>query len=137
MAALLACDQSPRLLAFYPDGATSRSYASRSTGFHPVHALEVIVGAESMTSESSNPILETRLVNGLGVLLKEDHSAPIASVWTWYRVGSRNELPGKTGMSHWVEHMQFKGTPRLEKGRIFGEVSRVGGTLNALTSDDW
>jgi zinc protease len=90
-----------------------------------------------MASVSSNPILETRLSNGLGVLLKEDHSAPIASIWTWYRVGSRNELPGKTGMSHWVEHMQFKGTPTFEKGQIFRDVSRVGGTLNALTSHDW
>ena len=90
-----------------------------------------------MASVSSKPILETRLSNGLGVLLKEDHSAPIASIWTWYRVGSRNELPGKTGMSHWVEHMQFKGTPAFEKGQIFRDVSRVGGTLNALTSHDW
>lgn len=82
-------------------------------------------------------ILQTELSNGLGVILKEDHSAPIASFWTWYRVGSRNELPGKTGLSHWVEHMQFKGTPSLEKGQIFREVSSVGGTLNALTSHDW
>ena len=82
-------------------------------------------------------VLETRLSNGLGVLLMEDRTAPIASVWIWYRVGSRNELPGKTGVSHWVEHMQFKGTPSLAKGQIFREVSSVGGTLNALTSHDW
>src|SRR5215204_1633553 len=90
-----------------------------------------------MAPPSTNQGVETRLSNGLGVLLQEDHSAPIASIWTWYRVGSRNELPGKTGISHWVEHMQFKGTPRLEKGQIFRDVSRVGGTLNALTSHDW
>lgn len=84
-----------------------------------------------------NTVLEARLDNGLGVLLKEDHTAPIASIWTWYRVGSRNELPGKTGISHWVEHMQFKGTPSIAKGQIFRDVSRVGGTLNALTSHDW
>jgi len=90
-----------------------------------------------MVSLSSNPMFETQLSNGLGVLLKEDHSAPIASIWTWYRVGSRHELPGTTGMSHWVEHMQFKGTPTFEKGQIFRDVSRVGGTLNALTSHDW
>lgn len=82
-------------------------------------------------------VFESTLSNGMKILLKEDHTAPIASFWTWYRVGSRNELPGKTGLSHWVEHMQFKGTPSLEKGRIFRDVSRVGGTLNALTSHDW
>ncbi len=77
------------------------------------------------------------LDNGLTVFLREKHDAPVASFWVWYRVGSRNELPGLTGASHWVEHMQFKGTPSLAKGAIFGEVSRNGGTLNAMTSTDW
>jgi zinc protease len=86
---------------------------------------------------AATDVFETTLPNGMQLLLKEDHTAPIASIWTWYRVGSRNELPGTTGLSHWVEHMQFKGTPTLEKGRIFRDVSRVGGTLNALTSNDW
>ncbi len=83
------------------------------------------------------PVLERTLSNGLTVFLREDHAAPIASLWTWYRVGSRNEPPGLTGMSHWVEHMQFKGTPSLAKGQIFRDVSKSGGTLNALTSNDW
>src|SRR5215208_6800221 len=90
-----------------------------------------------MAPSSAYRIVETQLNNGLGVILLEDHSAPISSVWTWYRVGSRNERPGKTGLSHWVEHMQFKGTASIEKGQIFRDVSRVGGTLNALTSHDW
>jgi zinc protease len=90
-----------------------------------------------MTPSSTNHVVETQLNNGLGVILKEDHSAPVVSFWTWYRVGSRNEPPGKTGLSHWVEHMQFKGTENLAKGQIFRDVSRIGGTLNALTSQDW
>ncbi|MCA9833321.1 MAG: insulinase family protein [Thermomicrobiales bacterium] len=77
------------------------------------------------------------LDNGLTLFLQEKHDAPVASFWTWYRVGSRNEVPGITGISHWVEHMQFKGTPGLAKGAIFGEVSRIGGQLNAMTSTDW
>ncbi|MFN8660749.1 MAG: pitrilysin family protein [Thermomicrobiales bacterium] len=88
-------------------------------------------------TETPPAILHERLGNGLEVFLVEDHSAPIATFWTWYRVGSRNERPGLTGISHWVEHMQFKGTERIAKGQIFGDVSRVGGTLNALTSQDW
>src|SRR5690554_6491705 len=89
------------------------------------------------TSSRHAPVVQATLPNGLQVLLRESHDAPIASFWVWYRVGSRNELPGKTGLSHWVEHMQFKGTPSLAKGQIFRDVSRNGGILNALTSHDW
>jgi zinc protease len=90
-----------------------------------------------MALPRSNHVVEMELNNGLGIILKEDHTAPVVSIWTWYRVGSRNERPGKTGLSHWVEHMQFKGTASIAKGQIFRDVSRVGGTLNALTSHDW
>lgn len=83
------------------------------------------------------PVLERTLSNGLKLILREAHEAPLASFWVWYRVGSRNEDPGLTGVSHWVEHMQFKGTPTLAKGAIFREVSKNGGVLNALTSNDW
>ncbi|GIW03939.1 MAG: proteinase [Thermomicrobiales bacterium] len=85
----------------------------------------------------TRPLFEQTLANGLKVILRESHEAPIASFWIWYRVGSRNELPGLTGVSHWVEHMQFKGTPTFGKGAIFREVSKNGGVLNALTSNDW
>lgn len=85
----------------------------------------------------NHAIFERTLPNGLQVILRESHDAPLASFWIWYRVGSRNETPGLTGLSHWVEHMQFKGTPSLAKGAIFREVTKNGGTLNALTSNDW
>jgi len=52
-------------------------------------------------------VTKTRLPNGLTVLLKEVHTAPLVSWWVWYRVGSRHERPGHTGISHWVEHMMF------------------------------
>jgi zinc protease len=55
----------------------------------------------------------------------------------WYGVGARNEHGGITGISHWVEHMMFKGTPTLAKGQIMQMVAENGGTLNAFTSDDW
>lgn len=83
------------------------------------------------------PVFDRSLPNGLRVLLKEVHDAPIASFWTWYRVGSRNEPEGLSGASHWVEHMQFKGTPSLAKGQIFRDVAKHGGSLNAMTSLDW
>lgn len=71
-----------------------------------------------------DPILMTTLSNGLSVKLKEIHTAPIISQWLWYRVGSRNEGPGRTGISHWVEHMQFKGTPAFPASVLDKAISR-------------
>jgi zinc protease len=82
-------------------------------------------------------IVERTLDNGLRIILRESHDAPVASFWVWYRVGARNETPGLTGVSHWVEHMQFKGTPSFGKGEIFADISRNGGFNNAMTSNDW
>ncbi len=77
------------------------------------------------------------LDNGLTVLLKEMHTTPAVSVWVWYRVGSRNEVPGYTGASHWVEHMQFKGTSKYPVGAYDRLISRVGGIFNAMTWLDY
>lgn len=82
-------------------------------------------------------ITKTRLANGLTVHLKEIHTAPIISHWVWYRVGSRYETPGLTGISHWVEHMQFKGTPQFPAGNLDKAISREGGMWNAFTYLDW
>src|SRR5690349_17889385 len=75
--------------------------------------------------------------NGLSLITKEARSAPVVSFWVWYRVGARDEHAGITGISHWVEHMMFKGTQALGKGQIMQMVAENGGTLNAFTSDDW
>lgn len=85
----------------------------------------------------SGAVVSTRLRNGLEVRLKEIHTAPLISTWMWYRVGSRNELPGKTGISHWVEHMQFKGTPAFPAGTLDRAISRNAGVWNAFTWLDW
>ena len=77
------------------------------------------------------------LSNGLTIHLKEIHTAPIISAWVWYRVGSRNEHIGITGSSHWVEHMQFKGTDKFPSGYLDREISRLGGMWNAMTYLDW
>ncbi|HTS32362.1 MAG TPA: pitrilysin family protein [Thermoplasmata archaeon] len=78
-----------------------------------------------------------RLANGLRVLLAPLAGSPTVSVWVWYRVGSKNEHPGITGASHWVEHMLFEGSPRYPKGAIDLAVLRVGGELNAFTDTDF
>jgi zinc protease len=86
---------------------------------------------------STGRVHRARLRNGLLVLLKEIHAAPLVSLWTWYRVGSRNERAGQTGISHWVEHMQFKGSPAFPAGSLDRAVSREGGLWNAMTWLDW
>lgn len=82
-------------------------------------------------------LININLDNGLNVILKELHSAPIISQWLWYRVGSRNETEGLTGISHWVEHMQFKGTTKFPAGILDQAISRDGGYWNAFTYMDW
>jgi zinc protease len=73
------------------------------------------------------------LDNGMTLLIKEMHHAPVASFWVWYRVGSGDERPGETGISHWVEHMLFKGTAQFPKGELDRQISRRGGALNGMT----
>lgn len=82
-------------------------------------------------------ISRTQLSNGLTVLLKEMHHAPVVTFMVWYRVGSRNELPGHTGVSHWVEHMMFKGTPQFPGNMMERMISREGGYWNAFTWLDY
>jgi zinc protease len=76
---------------------------------------------------------ETRLANGLAVIVQEVHTAPLASVWCWYRVGSKDERPGLTGVSHWVEHMNFKGTTNIPRDQVKGIIERFGGSWNGYT----
>ncbi len=84
----------------------------------------------------TNPITQVTLKNGMKVMLKEIHTAPIISSWIWYRVGSRDEPTGKTGISHWTEHMQFKGTKKFPANMLDKAISREGGRWNASTSHD-
>lgn len=77
------------------------------------------------------------LDNGLTVLLEENHSVPLICHWIWYRVGPRVEVPGKTGISHFVEHMQFKGSKQFPGNLASWEIYRNGGILNAITNLDW
>ena len=80
---------------------------------------------------------EVTLENGLKVHLKEIHTSPLISQWIWYRVGSKDEPTGQTGISHWVEHMQFKGTPQFPPSMLDKAIDRVGGQWNAFTFLDW
>jgi len=81
-------------------------------------------------------VRETVLPNGLKLLLLEDHKAPVAVMQIWYRVGSRNEQLGRTGLSHLLEHLMFKGTKNTGPEEYSRIIQRNGGTNNAFTSND-
>jgi zinc protease len=81
-------------------------------------------------------IREFHLDNGLEVLILEDHAVPLVTVQAWYRVGSRNERPGMTGISHFLEHLMFKGTEKYGPGMYSQLIQRYGGAQNAFTSYD-
>jgi zinc protease len=82
-------------------------------------------------------IAEYTLKNGLKVLILEDHKAPTATFQIWYRVGSRDENIGKTGLSHLLEHMMFKGTNKYGPKTFSQTIQRAGGTDNAFTSKEY
>src|ERR1041385_596842 len=87
----------------------------------------------SNNTNDSNGVTRHVLSNGMTILLKEMHNAPLISWWVLYRVGSRNEPTGLTGVSHWVEHMMFKGTEKYPPGYLDKAVDRAGGVWNAQT----
>ena len=78
-------------------------------------------------------VIEHTLDNGLRVLLAPLHAAPLVSVWCWYHVGSKDEGPGTTGASHWVEHMNFKGTEGISREDLKVWIERAGGMWNGYT----
>jgi zinc protease len=79
---------------------------------------------------------DTRLANGLRVIIAEDHYAPVYSIAVTYNVGSRNERKGRTGFAHLFEHMMFKGSEKVGPGEHFYLVFANGGNMNGSTSQD-
>ncbi len=84
-------------------------------------------------ARQSSPVRERTLANGLKVLVQEEHTAPLVSAWCWYKVGSKDERPGLTGVSHWVEHMNFKGSTNIPRDQVKGIIEQFGGTWNGYT----
>src|SRR5438445_9961181 len=98
--------------------------------------LLVLALAGGAAAQSGERVLASTLDNGLRVLLQEDHRSPIVSFQMWYRVGSRNEARGATGIAHFLEHLMFKGTPTYGQGQFARLVEQNGGQDNAFTSQD-
>ena len=109
-----------------------------------VHAAPQVSSPAPLTIASSTatqpaPSIATHervLPNGLRVIVKEDHRAPVAMIMLWYKVGSSDEAAGKTGLSHALEHMMFKGTQAVPAGKYAEIISALGGNNNAYTTDE-
>ena len=94
-------------------------------------------GALAQTRVTSAPPGSFTLSNGLQVVVIPDHRTPVVTQMTWYKVGSADETPGKSGLAHFLEHLMFKGTSKHPTGEFSQTVLRVGGNENAFTSTDY
>lgn len=92
--------------------------------------------APGLAAKYAERVYERTLSNGLKLVLLEDHKSPVGVVQVYYRVGSRNDLPGKSGRAHLLEHMMFKGTQEIGPEEYSRVVQRNGGRTNAFTSRD-
>ncbi len=93
-----------------------------------------IVSAQTVTS---NPPTTFKLDNGLQVVVIPDHRTPVVTQMIWYKVGSADETPGKSGLAHFLEHLMFKGTAKHPAGEFSQTVLKIGGNENAFTSTDY
>lgn len=100
------------------------------------HLLLALIAPGLIATAQANPF-EATLKNGLRVIVKEDHRAPTAVQMVWYRIGSMDEVDGKSGVAHVLEHMMFKGTPSIGPGEFNKRVAAAGGRDNAFTSRDY
>lgn len=101
-----------------------------------VFAIHVALAQAETTLTASPPVTFT-LENGLQVVVIPDHRTPVVTQMIWYKVGSADETPGKSGLAHFLEHLMFKGTSKHPAGEFSETVRRVGGNDNAFTSTDY
>src|SRR6202162_82088 len=94
-------------------------------------------GALAQTTVTSEPPATFTLGNGLQVVVIPDHRTPVVTQMIWYKVGSADETPGKSGLAHFLEHLMFKGTAKHPAGEFSRTVLRIGGNENAFTSVDY
>jgi zinc protease len=102
-----------------------------------ISLVVVPVGAIAQTTFHSEPPASFTLPNGLQVVVIQDHRTPVVTQMIWYKVGSADETPGKSGLAHFLEHLMFKGTAKHPAGEFSQTVLKVGGNENAFTSVDY
>lgn len=102
-----------------------------------VSLVAFTAGASAQTTFTSEPPASFTLPNGLQVVVIQDHRTPVVTQMIWYKVGSADETPGKSGLAHFLEHLMFKGTEKHPAGEFSKTVLKIGGNENAFTSVDY
>ena len=110
--------------------------AARLTIF-AASAAVAFVSAVGAARAGAAPIDHFTLSNGLEVVVIPDHRAPVVTHMIWYKVGSADETPGRSGLAHFLEHLMFKGTAKNPSGRFSQVVATIGGQENAFTAADY
>src|SRR5712692_11878883 len=96
----------------------------------------VFLAACALAMAQPSDVKTETLANGLKILIQEDHNIPNVAMYFFYRIGSRNERPGITGISHFFEHMMFNGAKKYGQKQFDIEMEKSGGNNNAYTSED-
>jgi zinc protease len=112
--------------------------SSKHLAAHVLVALVALTtGAFAQTTVTAEPPASFTLNNGLQVVVIPDHRTPVVTQMIWYKVGSADETPGKSGLAHFLEHLMFKGTAKHPVGEFSQTVLKIGGNENAFTSVDY
>src|ERR1700752_609883 len=116
-------------------GAINRCRAEMRVAKIPL-LVAALVGA-TVSAHAGAEISHFTLANGLQVVVVPDHRAPVVTHMIWYKVGAADEVPGKSGLAHFLEHLMFKGTTRNPGNRFSQAVAAIGGHENSFTTSDY
>ncbi|WP_412177257.1 M16 family metallopeptidase [Mesorhizobium sp. ZC-5] len=118
---------------------TSESHVTRVGGFFSAALVALVLTFPAMAEapRSEAEVESFLLGNGMEVVVIPDHRAPIVTHMVWYKVGSADEPPGKSGIAHFFEHLMFKGTKDHKAGEFGAKIAEIGGSENAFTSYDY
>src|SRR5690348_18191281 len=101
-----------------------------------MRVLMAALATAALSLAQPSDVKTGQLANGMKVLVQEDHNIPNVAMYFFYKVGSRNERPGITGISHFFEHMMFNGAKKYGPKQFDVEMEKSGGNNNAYTSED-
>ncbi|MEA2886587.1 MAG: zinc protease [Bradyrhizobium sp.] len=116
---------------------SSHRFAACLTAALVLPLIVSATGVRAQTTVTSEPPASFTLANGMQVVVIPDHRTPVFTKMVWYKVGSADETPGKSGLAHFLEHLMFKGTAAHPAGEFSKTVLRIGGNENAFTSTDY
>src|SRR5215204_217937 len=121
-----------------PEGSSGGPMFSRVLTRLACAACASVCAAAALTAAAAPQLTftDTKLKNGLRVIIHEDHTAPVYSIAVTYNAGSRDERQGRTGFAHLFEHMMFKGSENVGPGEHFVLVFNNGGSMNGTTNQD-